>query len=160
MLAERQRRIPASEERVWSWISDPSHAGVFELNLFHASAQACGSTRAPGERIVIEHRFGPWRELREARITAWTRPAIAWAETTSEGRDWFPHAQRLELRTLSEGRCELVNRLVGTFRLRGATWWLVPWYRHVLGLLLDQENRRLERAVLSVGRSGSNGAGS
>lgn len=51
------------------------------------------------------------------------------------------------LTPVGDDRCTLRNTLRGTFRLPGARWWLASWYRHVLTLVLDLENRRIAAAV-------------
>lgn len=152
VTVERERVVKASAERVWAWVCDGRELGVFQVNVFHARAESDGGPLAVGSRVRIEHRLGLARELREARVTALAPWEIAWSETRVGGSDWFPHAQRLVLVPLGPGACRLTNTLRGTFRLPGAGWWLVPWYRHVLPAVLDLENRRIARAVEAPGQ--------
>jgi len=126
---------------------DANRLEVFEVNVFHARAELEAPELPVGARVRIEHRLLLARELREARITRLAPFELAWSETKLGGADWFPHAQRLVLTPRGAGRCLLENTLNGAFRLRGARWWLIPWYRRVLARILDAENRRIARAT-------------
>jgi hypothetical protein len=123
------------------------------VNVFHHAATCRDrGALAVGSRVEIEHRFVGRRELRVARIARLADFAdgggeIGWGEIKAEGDDWFPHGQHLAVQVLGPTRCRLVNRLRGSFRLPGAEWWLVPWYRHVLPRILDAENAQVARAV-------------
>lgn len=128
----RQREIRAPAERVWDWMRDARGLGLFRVNVFHARAETIAPELGVGARVQILHRLGFASELREARLTALAPFEIAWAETKIGGADWFPHAQRFILDPLDPQRCRVENTLEGTFRLPGARWWLLPWYRHVL----------------------------
>lgn len=134
---------------MWAWMVDPKHLGVFEVNVFHARAELEGTELIVGARVRVEHRLLLARELREARITRLAPFELAWAETKIGGADWFPHAQRLVLTPRGAERCLLENTLSGAFRMRGARWWLAPWYRHALTRILDAENRGIARATES-----------
>jgi len=150
---ERRRELAAPASTVWTWMSAAPGLPLFTVNLFHHAAVL----RAPGplgvgSRVDVEHRFFGRREARVARIARLCAHAdgggeIGWGEVKADGDDWFPHGQHLEVRALGEGRSLLVNRLRGSFRLPGAGVWLVPWYRHVLPLVLDAENAQVARAV-------------
>lgn len=144
---ERRREIRAPVERVWSWMCDARGLQLFRVNVFHAAAASDEPALRVGGQIRIEHRLLLAREKRLARITELRPYALAWVETLGERRDWFPHAQRFELHAGEGARCTLRNTLSGTFRLLGARWWLLPWYRQLLPRILDLENRRIARAT-------------
>ena len=143
---ERTARLFAPAERVWEWMCDARTLTLFHLNVFHAHAECDEAELAPGVRVRIDHKLGWKRERRVARISKLEPFEIAWAEVKEEGEDWFPHFQRFTL-TPDGPECRLRNALRGTFRLPGARWWLVPWYRHVLPRVLDHENRAIAAAT-------------
>ena len=143
---QRERLIQAPIESVWKWICDPKGLALFRANIFHVDAESDARELRVGSQVRITHALGLRREMRIARIATLRRFEIAWSEVREEGRDWFPHHQRLVLSTAPDGACVLTNTLHGTFRLPGARWWLVSWYRFVLPLVLAAENRRIARA--------------
>ncbi|MFT7620500.1 MAG: hypothetical protein ACI97A_004157 [Planctomycetota bacterium] len=132
-------------------MTDASRLSVFTTNIFHRTASTHNSTIDAGVRILIEHAFGPYRELRDARIIRCEKYELAWTETKATGPDWFPHSQRLRLVEDDDGNCVIYNRIDGAFRWPGARWWLIWWYRWILAVILDAENRKIGR--LSVGHS-------
>lgn len=144
---ERRQTIRASADEVWRWMCDPQRLDLFRVNLFHAEAGCDDRELRVGSQVRVEHNLGIRRELRIARISTIRPFEIAWSEIKAEGRDWFPHHQKLVLTPRGERSCELNNTLRGTFNLRGARWWLVSWYRYVLPLVLDLENRRIASAT-------------
>lgn len=159
--AARSRELRADADHVWAWMLDASRLDVFRVNVFHADARladAAPAELAVGSRVRIDHRFLFARELREARITRLEPFALAWTETKPEGDDWFPHSQRFVLTPRGPDRCLLENTLHGAFRLRGARWWLTPWYRHVLPRILDAENRAIAAATERAARAPRAGA--
>jgi len=125
---------------------DTKHLELFLGNVFHWSAACNADTLEVGTEILIDHALLWRREARIARITELEPFTIAWTEIKATGEDWFPHFQRFEVTAIADDRCRVHNTLKGRFRLPGARWWLVPWYRHVLPLVLHAENRRLARA--------------
>ena len=150
---ERCRDLAAPASAVWAWMCASPALPLFTVNVFHLAA----TRREPGplvvgSRIDIEHRFFGRRELRAARIARLAGFAdgggeIGWGEIKAEGADWFPHGQHVAVRALGPERSRLTNTLRGSFRLPGAGWWLVPWYRHVLPRILDAENAQVARAL-------------
>ena len=144
---ERRRPIRASADEVWKWMCDPRGLALFRANLFHADAKGEDQELRVGSQVRVEHHLGIRRELRIARISTLRPFEIAWSEVRADGRDWFPHHQKFVLTPLGDRTCELHNTLRGTFNLRGARWWLVSWYRYVLPLVLDLENRRIASAT-------------
>jgi len=144
---QRSRVLRAPVERVWAWMCEPARLELFRVNPFHAEA-ACGDAELRvGSRVRMEQRLGPWREPRIARVATLRRYELAWSEVRADAEDWFPHSQRFTLEPRDGSACVLTNRLRGSFHLPGAGWWLMPWYRHVLPLVLDVENRRIARAT-------------
>jgi len=150
---ERRRELAAPASTVWAWMHAAPGLPLFTVNVFHhAAVLGAPGPLAVGSRVEVEHRFCGRREARVARIARLAAHAdgggeIGWGEVKAAGDDWFPHGQHLEVRALDGGRSLLLNRLRGSFRLPGARWWLVPWYRHVLPLVLDAENAEVARAV-------------
>lgn len=150
---ERRRELAAPASAVWAWMRASPALPLFTVNVFHrAAAGREPGPLAVGRRIDVEHRFFGRREARVARIARLAAFAdgggeIGWGETKTDGEDWFPHGQHIEVHPLGSARSRLVNRLRGSFRLPGARIWLVPWYRHVLPLILDAENAQIARAT-------------
>ena len=144
---ERCRVIGASADEVWEWMCDAERLALFGVNLFHAEASCNDRELRVGSQVHVEHHLGIRRELRIARISTLRPFEIAWSEVKAEGRDWFPHHQKLVLTPRGKKSCELKNTLRGSFNLRGARWWLVSWYRHVLPFVLDMENRSIASAT-------------
>ncbi len=142
----RHRTIRASAEDVWEWMCEPKSLDLFQVNPFHASAEGTDPELRIGSRVRVLHAFGVHREMRIARISILRPFEIAWSEVKADAKDWFPHNQRYHVSAQGDGTCILTNRLRGTFFLPGAKWWLVSWYRFVLPLVLDWENRRIAAA--------------
>lgn len=143
----RERVLDAPIDRVWRWMCDPEALDLFRVNPFHRSAELVGDELARGSDVVVDHVLGPVHERRVAHVSTLRPYEIGWSELEADGDDWFPHSQNLVLTAAGSERCRLVNSLRGSFHLRGARWWLVPWYRHVLPWVLELENRAIARAV-------------
>jgi len=144
---KRHRVINAPAGEVWEWMCDPSSLDLFRVNVFHVDAEFDGEELQVGSQVRVEHNLGIRREMRIARISTLRPFEIAWGEIKAEGKDWFPHYQKLVLTARGEGSCEIHNTLRGTFNLPGAKWWLLSWYRYFLPLVLDSENRKIASAT-------------
>lgn len=143
---ERSRRMDASADVVWQWMSDVRR--LLRLNVFHVAVDYPAPVRQAGIRVPIVHSIGGlYRQVRVAYIRAYRPYFVAWGELRPYGRDRFPHSQSFTVVPVDAGHCLVQNHLRGTWDLPGAGFWFLPLYGRLAPRLLDLENRRIAAAV-------------
>jgi hypothetical protein len=146
---ERRLYINASADTVWHWMADVRR--LLCLNIFHTAVDYPEPVTQAGLRVPIQHNVcWLYRQTRMAHIRTYRRYCVAWGERQEHGVDRFPHSQSFTVVPLDARSCVIVNRLRGTFRLPGARYWFLPFYRRLAPRILDHENRQIAVAVTGM----------
>jgi hypothetical protein len=144
---ERCLQITASADTVWDWMADARR--LLSLNIFHVAVAYPEPVMRAGLCVpIMHHIWGPYRQIRIARIRVHRKYFVAWGELQEHGLDRFPHSQSFTVVPLDTQTCLVVNRLRGQFRIPGARYWFLPLYRQLAPRLLDYENRCIAAAVM------------
>ncbi len=146
---ERRRRIDASADVVWHWMSDVRR--LLCLNLFHAEVEAPVPVEQAGAVIPIRHNIAwLYREVRLTRIHTYRKYEVGWGELQASGTDRCPHSQFFTIIPVDTHHCIVVNRLRGKFIIPGARYWFMPVYRWIAPQIMDHENRQIAAAVAAL----------
>jgi hypothetical protein len=147
---ERSLLINMPADSAWEWMSDTRR--LLGLNIFHRPVDYPETVTEKGIVVPVEHSFfGLFRQKRIARVHTYRRYFVAWGEFAAKGFDLFPHSQSFTVRPVDDYSCIIINRLCGRFALPGTKYWLMPFYRKIIPMILDRENHAIRNAVKENG---------
>lgn len=129
VICEAREPLPLSARRVWGQLRDFHRFAGYDH--FHAGIAIEGGVPHQRARLLIEHRYGPFRVRRTGRILQWREASgFAYSDLSLRGpRRGFPHVMSMHVVENTPDASTLIVRVTGR--------WTLPWPRWIAWLWLQ-----------------------
>lgn len=133
-------RLPLTAGAAWGQLRHFRHFAA--MDHFHAAVHVEGDVPRIGAKLVIEHRYGPFRVRRLGRILRWCEgEGFAFSDLSNRHlRAAFPHVMAVSVRPIDVYGCELIVRVTGRWTAPTPRWLGRLWLRWVM-LSIGQKMR-------------------